>query len=199
MRVVPGRGGAHRRPSRMVAAAVLAVAATVAVAWLVTAGPSATARTDPGLGYGRYDGETLMLGMFFGLGPVADEHPRLVLTQVDDTPENREHVREVIAVAATRDPELLDRFRSAMYSGEPDVIAETATESLSRLYLTVAKPNGSGMSLFHDPIEALRTIASTPILTTPEESPVDTNGRPNAHPTIVRWARLVASTLRPGP
>jgi hypothetical protein len=188
-----GRGGAHRRPSRTVAAVVMTVAATVAVAWLALAGPVASARTGPDLDHGGYDGRTLMLGLFFGLGPVAEQYPNLALTRVDDTPENRTQLGDAIAELERRSPGQLAGFRSAMYSGDRDVIATAATEAINRLYLVAVTPNGTGGGTADDPIQALEAIAGS--ATVPDESAL-TNGRPNIHPTISWWARQVAATLR---
>jgi SdpC family antimicrobial peptide len=174
------RGGAHRRPSRRVVAGVLAVAMMATAVSIALLGPSATAQTEPSAGAQKYDGKALLLGFFFGVGPVAEEYPKLVLTQIDETPEKLDAIADSIAKAEARSPGFLAAFGSAMYSGDIDVIAEAATEAVARLVRVSVKIEGTGAGVF-DPVKELLALVQ---------------GKPHAvNPALVGWAGVVARTL----
>jgi hypothetical protein len=175
------RGGAHRRPSRRVVAGLLAVLAVASVVSIALVGPPATAKTQPVPSTETYGGEALLWGLFFGVGPVAEQYPKLVRTDIEETPERLDAVAGAIAEVETRAPGFLDRFESAVYGGDSAVLAEVATESVRMLVQVSVNTDGSGGAVYHDPIEGLIAIG---------------NGKPhNLHPSMLAWAAVVVAKL----
>jgi hypothetical protein len=160
-------GLVRHRGSRLLAGIV-----AVAVGWLGLAAPAAAGTTPV-----TYDGEAMVRGLLYGLGPVAAAHPVLVYAHVEPTPENLDRVDDRLAAAKQRDPRLLDRFAVAMYSDDLAVVSRAALETMAALHYHVVVLNNSGQVYLGD------------------EVPV-AGGRPQStDPRFGLWVRLVVLML----
>jgi hypothetical protein len=146
-------------------------------------GPSVTATNEAAAGPVTFDGGTLLRGLFFGVGAVADRHPQLALTNIDETPENLGTVADAIDKLESRSPGSLAQFRSAMYSGDSKLIAERATDAIHRLARSMGVQTDGTGAAYGDPIDELLAI---------------TNGKPHEYDSpLMRWAIAVADSLSP--
>jgi SdpC family antimicrobial peptide len=141
---MPSRVPRLRPPRRVAMVVALAIAATagfVALSSGAGAAPDAVA-VQPSVaessddGPERFDGASLMRGLYFGLGPVAQEYSQLVMVQV----EGEEHAPTVdllLADVEQLEPGFFDRYAAAMYSGN-QVEIQYANEDAARLLHTAA-------------------------------------------------------------
>ncbi|HEX2204495.1 MAG TPA: hypothetical protein VHG91_14385 [Longimicrobium sp.] len=91
----------------------------------------------------RYDGETLLRGIFFGQGPVAGLLPELwegrSVEERAQTPERAAQVRKlqdaVVARIAKEDPSFFGRFESAVRSGDHLAIEAALQDAAKRVKL----------------------------------------------------------------
>jgi hypothetical protein len=148
MKAASGPGGPPRRwRGRVEALLVTAVAVILMAAAAPVATPSAVAGTGPTSAPPTYSGLELVHGTFFGWVPIARRHPDLILpeTPAADTDANRQLVADLIDSATLTFPELLDRFRRAMYSGDRDLIrSETLALSEELWSAAAGVPNNTG-------------------------------------------------------
>ncbi|GGM55598.1 hypothetical protein GCM10011608_45590 [Micromonospora sonchi] len=112
------RGRSRRR--RVAAGVVLSVTAAGS---MVAVGPSTAAAQRPAAAIVTVaakpaDSATLLKGLVFGVGPVAQKHPDLALTSVPATPENVAAIDRLLADGEKVDPGFVDRFATAMRSGD---------------------------------------------------------------------------------
>ncbi|BCB89604.1 hypothetical protein [Phytohabitans suffuscus] len=131
-----------RRPAAVTSVLAVAIAVVVAsVSWTV---PAAGAQETGSTAVVRFDGQVLVDGLFFGLGPAADAFPKLVLTEVEQTPRNQELLKELYAEVEQDQPGAFDKFASAMYSGDRLLIRDVAGQTAGLLQETLLKINPPG-------------------------------------------------------
>jgi SdpC family antimicrobial peptide len=110
--------------------AVAGASASAATPRSVVASPAAQVSAE------RFDGATLLKGLFFGVGPAATRYPKLVVARV--TAGDAALLDRLIADAQAREAGFLDRFASGMYSGN-HVDIQSAANDAGRLLTSVAE------------------------------------------------------------
>lgn len=77
----------------------------------------------------RYDGDTLIRGVFFGLGPAAQQYPKLVLGAIAEPGRNAAIIPRLFTAAEQTAPGFRERFASAMYSRDRVRIQRTVLDT----------------------------------------------------------------------
>ncbi|MET7426457.1 hypothetical protein [Dactylosporangium sp. NPDC005555] len=136
MRVIP-----RSRP--LLAALLAALLATAVLLGLPTV---ATTSRAGAAAVPRYDGDALLRGTFFDLGPVAKQYPKLVLGDIAQPERNATLVSRLLAQAELSEPGFRGRFAAAMYSRDRPRIQRAAVDTSNTLIaaLLVLYPDAAG-------------------------------------------------------
>jgi hypothetical protein len=125
----------RRHRPRAATAVVIAGTVIAAAASVGLAGPSATADTEPTVPVPAE--EAMLWGVFYGVGPVAEQDPTLVLYHLTDaTPENLQLIADTIA-DADQQTGFVAWFQVAMTSGDPGAAQDAACFAWDRLASTL--------------------------------------------------------------
>jgi SdpC family antimicrobial peptide len=141
-REVLNRQGRRMRSRAAVVGLALAVAAGIpVVAGSASASPfqgGVAASPAAEVAQNRFDGATLLKGLFFGMGPAAARYPDLVRARVNTTAGHVAAVDRLVADAEAREPGFLNRFATGMYSGN-HVDIQSVTREAGRLLVSGAE------------------------------------------------------------
>jgi SdpC family antimicrobial peptide len=135
---MPGKHEGRRSPWPVaVTLAVVATALLVAVS-----GPIAQAATRPAPAQRAvYDGESLLRGLFFGQGPVAQQHPELALTRVEGA-DAKAMTDRLVADVKRQDPRFPARFAVEVQSGDRVRVRAAVSEAADLLRQAVTRAYG---------------------------------------------------------
>jgi SdpC family antimicrobial peptide len=141
---LPGssRVRSERRPSRIITAALIGIAMAVTATVVVSPGHGASAAPAPSSSEKRFDGGELLIGLSFGLGPVGESYPDLAMVRVTNTAENTAVAERLVAEIDRREPDFLDGYAAAMYSGDHVRISDAVAEA-AQLVRSAAPASGA--------------------------------------------------------
>jgi SdpC family antimicrobial peptide len=192
----------------LAAAGKPATASTPPVGSVITAKPTAPAASV------RFDGATLLKGLFFGLGPAAARYPDLRLARVEVPAEVAARLDLVTADIEARDPGYFARFANAMYSGDHLEIQAAAEDAGSRFRAAAqdrygtpsATPDGRGtcaainlvavanLAVVLNVVAAIVAVGAGLLILVRNIGMVPGSGQPQSL-SAEQWVDNVASTL----
>lgn len=162
------RGRGWWAPRRVAMVGLIVAMAVVGLISATLPGPTANAGTTDRAAVERFNGGDLVDGLLFGLGPAAEAYPDLVLTPtpVPDITENTRMLEQMYIEIQRQHPGALDRFATAIHSGDRVRINDVTLETIGFLQDVLPIPtDGSDTGLYvADHVDKLHVVLVFPCI-----------------------------------